>query len=191
MNFFDIISGGRNKPGQIQEEAEIGLKRWNIALYKWNVNARKDKQEWLIPHYGTKKYYEVLGYMDKLPEDEKKLDQIKETLMKQMKMKKSAAKKPVAKKIIVKRPVKKITAKVVPKKVVPKKVVPKKVVPKKPAKVVPKKVIPKKPVPKLPSCKLTGKKCNSLTPLKPGCCCEKKTKTVKQGQQEISSRWCE
>lgn len=187
MNFFDIISGGRNKPGEIQKEAEIGLKRWNIALYKWNVNARKDKQEWLIPHYGTKKYYEVLGFMNKLPEDEKKLDQIKETLIKQMKMKKSGAKKPAAKKFIVKRPVKKVIAKVVPKKAV---VPPKKVVAplKKP---VSKKPVVKKVAPKLPSCKLTGKKCNSLTPLKPGCCCEKKTKTVKQGQQEMTSRWCE
>ena len=170
MNFFDIISGGRNKPGEIQEEAEIGLKRWNIALYKWNVNARKDKQEWLIPHYGTKKYYEVLGYMDKLPEDEKKLDQIKETLIKQMKMKKSAPKKSAPKKSVAKKSVaKKITIK----------------------KTVPKKAVPKKADCKKAECKAVGKKCNSLTPLKSGSCCDKKTKTIKQGKQEMTSRWCD
>ena len=38
--------------------------------------------------------------------------------------------------------------------------------------------------------KAVAKKCNSLTPLKSGSCCDKKTKTVKQGRQQMTTRWC-
>ena len=80
MNFWDIIEGGRNKPGEINPEAALGLKRWNLALYKWNITNRRAKEDWKIPYENTPEWEEVRDIMNKLPYDDKKLDSLKVSL---------------------------------------------------------------------------------------------------------------
>ena len=88
-----------------------------------------------------------------------------------------------------------------PETIIIKKSIPKTVIIKKSTRSIPKTVIIKKAaakkstpktitIKKAAAKKAVAKKCNSLTPLKSGSCCDKKTKTVKQGRQQMTTRWC-
>jgi hypothetical protein len=175
MNFWDIIEGGRNKPGEINPEAALGLKRWNLALYKWNITNRRAKEDWKIPYENTPEWEEVRDIMNKLPYDDKKLDSLKVSLFnkvgllgkkwrgdkpmtglqgkpaakkgtpKKITIKKAAAKKSTPKKITIKKSTKATPKTVIIKKAQPK---PKTITIKKSTKATPKTVIIKKAAPK-------------------------------------------
>ena len=159
MNFWDIIEGGRNKQGEINPEAALGLKRWNLALYKWNLTNRRAKEDWKIPYENTPEWEEVRDIMDKLPYDDEKLDNLRNGLFKRVGLlgkkwrgqnpaaKKAAAKKATPKTITIKKAAAK---KATPKKITIKKAAPKPktITIKKSSKATPKTVIIKKAAPK-------------------------------------------
>ena len=98
-------------------------------------------------------------------------------------------KKSIPKTVIIKKSTRSIPKTVIIKKAAAKKSTPKTITIKKAAakKSTPKTITIKKAAAK----KAVAKKCNSLTPLKSGSCCDKKTKTIKQGKQQMTTRWCE